>query len=116
MSEVDSSHTTDDVQFAIDPDNTLPMDDGDSSHDIEIVDGKTSEESVENGNSSNGEEKEANETTRAINLATSPPPPPVVNPWNKNTKNARNSTEKGRVRFHEFARQVLQRLILFYVV
>ena len=90
MSEVD------DVQFAIDPDNALPVDNGGTSESIEIPEGKTNEESIKNGNSSDGDEKQADETTRAVNVATVPAPPPVVNPWNKNTRNARNSVEKGR--------------------
>ena len=110
MSEVD------DVQFAIDPDNTLPVDSGGTSRSIEIPEGKTNEESVENGNSSNEEEKQTNETTLAVNVATMPAPPPVVNPWNKNTRNARNSVEKGRTRFHDFAGIILQRFMLFRIV
>jgi hypothetical protein len=103
MSEADSSNTIDE-QLPVDPAvETLPTDNGDSSQSIEIPEGKTNEESVENGNSSSGEEKQANETSHTIDLPAIAPPPPVVNPWNKSTKNARNSTEKGKARFIGFA-------------
>jgi hypothetical protein len=110
MSEVE------DVQFAIEPDNTLPVDNGDTSRATDIHEGKTNEDSAENGNSSNGEEKEANDTSRATNVVTRPAPPPVVNPWNKNTRNARNSTEKGRARFRVFASLIFQMFMPFHVL
>ena len=110
MSEVDSSHTID-VQPSIDRESTLATDSEESNRNIDITEGKGDEESVENGNSSNEEEKQMNETTRAV-VATSPPPPPVVNPWNKNTKNARNSTEKGRPRSYKMSCYVYRRLIV----
>ncbi|XP_028400269.1 la-related protein 1B-like [Dendronephthya gigantea] len=101
MSEIDSSHKLDaekvepGIDESIDSENTLFTVSKDWSECIDIPESKGDEETVENGNSSSGEEKQAYETTRAMTAisATSPPPPPVVNPWNKTTKNARNSTE-----------------------
>lgn len=107
MSEIDSSHKVDaekvepGIDESIDSENTLFMVSKDWSECTDIPESGKDKETVENGNSSSGEEKQANETTRAIS-ATSPPPPPVVNPWNKNTKNARNSTENGKTRIKGF--------------
>ena len=111
MTEVDSSLTIDvqAVQPTVDRESTLATDNEDSSRNIVMTEVKGDEESVENGNSSNEEDRQTDETTRII-VGTSPPPPPVVNPWNKNTKNARNSTEKGRTRLYGIACYVYLRL------
>lgn len=112
MSEGDSSHTVD-VQSTIDTGITSTTENKDSAQRTEIPKGKINEESVENGNISDGEEKQASEGR--TNIATSPPPPPVVNPWNKNTKNARNSSEKGWLVLHEFASKVTLAFIVISV-
>ena len=111
MTELDSSLTIDvqAVQPTVDRESTLATDNEDSSRNIVMAEVKGDEESVESGNSSNEEDRQTDETTCII-VGTSPPPPPVVNPWNKNTKNARNSAEKGRTRLYWIARYVYQRL------
>ena len=101
MTEVDSSLATD-VQSCIDQGNSLSMNVEDSSQNIDTAEGQLTEESGKNGDSFNEDEKQPNETAPS-SFGKSPPPPPVVNPWNKSTKNARNSTEKGRARLNELA-------------